>query len=423
MDGTPRDSRSFRQRLRNAYNLKKNWSLLLNRPSDHVAEIDGIRALSIIFVVMAHLVLYLQFFYPPIQHFAATLPRPLRFIENGGFLGVCVFFVISGYLISTILFTEYHKTNQLRLGHFYYRRFLRLMPVYWVCLITGAVAGFPNAQNAWANVLYVNNFLSFDHTFLGWTWSLAVEEQFYFLFPLALLVFFSRKSLHTKPGRLLTVFYLLLIGIPTYIIYHYRLSQPPLDFSSTLFKRFGDLVYVKPYTGFGAILAGIVVSYVENVQQRNQTIANHLARYQLSKILLLLALSGILISFLIGDPGTQQGIVLPNYLLGCYASFFAACVAYVIFYLRSFTTPSVTACKKFLKARFLYVIAQLSYSAYLFHLIILLPTYYLLKKSLPFLSYGQLLVIGAPIVCTLLTLTCVCTYLFIERPFMNFRKK
>lgn len=88
-------------------------------------------------------------------------------------MGVDLFFVISGYLIGTILLSEYRKSGRIQVLRFYARRFMRLTPVYAVVMIIGlyfvhnipreaVLMRFPpwmNADHMWANFLYVNNFL------------------------------------------------------------------------------------------------------------------------------------------------------------------------------------------------------------------------------------------------------------------------
>jgi peptidoglycan/LPS O-acetylase OafA/YrhL len=117
---------------------------------------------------------------------------------QGGFLGVDVFFVLSGFLITTLLADEWRRFGSISLSRFYGRRALRLLPAFWVLLIVCAVwARFtPPAEAALRHkeiVLagcYVINWPSLHQSptpVLGHTWSLSVEEQFYLLWPLILL--------------------------------------------------------------------------------------------------------------------------------------------------------------------------------------------------------------------------------------------
>jgi peptidoglycan/LPS O-acetylase OafA/YrhL len=144
--------------------------------------LDGVRAVAVAAVLLFHA-------NPP------WLP--------GGFLGVDVFFVLSGFLITSLLLTELEARGGLRLGRFYQHRAKRLLPALVVVLVASSLLAITVAQDAAARVredvvasaLYVTNWWYvahgtsyFDTTgrppLLQHLWSLAVEEQFYLLWPL-----------------------------------------------------------------------------------------------------------------------------------------------------------------------------------------------------------------------------------------------
>ncbi len=116
----------------------------------------------------------------------------------GGF-GVTVFFVLSGFLITWLLLKEHAKTGSVSLRSFYVRRTLRIVPVFWAYWLT--VVAFLTLRHkpiAWAHafsaLLYVSNYYSAllgdPENALSHTWSLAVEEQFYLLWPAMFVAFF-----------------------------------------------------------------------------------------------------------------------------------------------------------------------------------------------------------------------------------------
>ncbi|MGW8391276.1 acyltransferase family protein [Pseudoduganella sp. HUAS MS19] len=154
-------------------------------------EIDGLRALAVLPVILFHA--GFQFF-------------------GGGFVGVDIFFVISGYLITTILIHEL-EAGQFSLLHFYERRARRILPALfflllaclpfaWFWLVPDDLKSFSQSLVAVttfaSNILFWQQSDYFDSSAefkpLLHTWSLAVEEQFYLLFPLLLMLFWRRNQ-------------------------------------------------------------------------------------------------------------------------------------------------------------------------------------------------------------------------------------
>ncbi len=132
----------------------------------------------------------------------------------GGYLGVDIFFVLSGYLITSLLIVEWMRFGSVSLGNFYARRALRLLPMVGVLLAAGAFvvvampAGYPERPEPIAFVAvatYWTNWLQIwqfgDAGMFGHAWSLAIEEQFYFVWPplvVLLLMAARRNSMRAK---------------------------------------------------------------------------------------------------------------------------------------------------------------------------------------------------------------------------------
>ncbi len=157
----------------------------------HIPSLDGLRAFSIGLVLFAHVAETPGF---PIDGKAFG-------VSKLGSIGVDMFFVISGFLITLLLIREREKTGDTSLVKFYVRRFFRIMPAYFTflafifllqCLDTVSMRG-----RDWAAVLtYTINFMpngDWPTAPVGHTWSLAVEEHFYMLWPLAFAILGPRR--------------------------------------------------------------------------------------------------------------------------------------------------------------------------------------------------------------------------------------
>lgn len=154
--------------------------------SRYITGFDGLRSLAVIGVILYHL-----------------LPSQMR----GGFLGVPVFFVVSGYLITDLLVQEWKQNGKIRLGKFYIRRMKRLYPALVTMLIASSayITLFQRnllnnlRGNVVSSLLYVNNWWQIEHglsyfdRFAGESpfthiWSLAVEAQNYLLWPIIFIL-------------------------------------------------------------------------------------------------------------------------------------------------------------------------------------------------------------------------------------------
>src|SRR5439155_2931926 len=154
-----------------------------------IPSLDGLRAISITLVLVSHL--------------AGTRNFPLS-ATTGNFLGlgefgVIVFFVISGFLITGLLLDELARTDRIRLGRFYFRRTLRIFPPYYMLIAVLAVAGAAGViqlapHDVARTMTYTSNYYAGRSWFVGHTWSLSVEEQFYLLWPAVLLLAGTRRA-------------------------------------------------------------------------------------------------------------------------------------------------------------------------------------------------------------------------------------
>ena len=186
-------------------------------------DLDGLRAVAVGLVILTH----------------ARWP----WTNNGGDMGVTAFFVLSGYLITSILVGQQARTGRIAIISFYRRRFIRLAPALLglmaFTLIFGLIFGWPTRWQIGliSCLAYVSNWVQvadIDIDPLGHTWSLAIEEQYYLIWPAILIVL---------RGRILTI---AVIGI---------VLASALRIIAT-----GPLEYFSTFTRADAILTGCVVA-------------------------------------------------------------------------------------------------------------------------------------------------------------------
>ena len=191
-------------------------------PVDRWDTLDGVRAAAVSFVLLYHLF---------IAHFFTA-----------GYLGVDVFFVLSGFLITTLLLREHDRDGKISLGRFYARRALRLFPALAAVMAFAGVLAVVSLAPPLAHqtltglpwiALYVGNWGRATGAeslgLMAHAWSLAVEEQFYILWPAALLVL-----LRVRARRQLTALALLAAALAETVyreaLFHHGYSVSRLAF-------------------------------------------------------------------------------------------------------------------------------------------------------------------------------------------------
>jgi len=171
--------------------------------AQHVPALDGLRGVAILLVITHH----------------QLIPLSL----NAGFLGVDLFFVLSGFLITSLLLREFNATNSISLKNFYARRVLRLAPALLIYLAVTLVVTYLLHPDLFTQQLRLVGwslaYLTNWRMALGWDssldptaiiWSLSIEEQFYLLWPPILVLACSLKIKRTEIAIALA---LLIVGI------------------------------------------------------------------------------------------------------------------------------------------------------------------------------------------------------------------
>jgi peptidoglycan/LPS O-acetylase OafA/YrhL len=136
-------------RIRKAFSLRANAASLWERTGQRYAAVDGLRALSMLWVVWTHQCLGLSHFVS-YDAYVRTMERgswPFTLLLHGE-KALDSFFVISGFLIGLMLLAEHERKGRIQLGRFFARRYLRLMPAYAVALAILLAAGNEGADKA-----------------------------------------------------------------------------------------------------------------------------------------------------------------------------------------------------------------------------------------------------------------------------------
>ena len=167
---------------------------------DRIPSLDGLRAISIVLVLFGHLAGTRGF----------PVPASVGNFLNTAELGVHIFFVISGFLITKLLLDELARKHKIAVGRFYLRRTLRIFPPYYAyigVLVLAAAAGWVvlAPQDPLRALTYTTNYDEARSWFVGHTWSLSVEEQFYLLWPAVLLLAKTRRAILIAAGVVLVV--------------------------------------------------------------------------------------------------------------------------------------------------------------------------------------------------------------------------
>lgn len=370
------------ENIKRCWSIKRNARYLFGRTESRYAVLDGVRALSVLWVVLNHTDLYY-----PNHTFSFSNSFPVRFMKNGAY-GVDSFFVLSGFLIYYILNKEYKQKNTVNLSRFYLRRFLRIAPAYYLCLAIFWVLcsrfNQPQYDNCvrywWSNLFFFNNFMPLEHQCMGWAWSIAVEIHYYVISP---FIVYGINRYRTYAKRILygsVVFFTMLRFALTYYFGSYLGGQ----------ENWMQGVYYTPWCRISPFIVGMLTCiHIEEAQiakgtaqgeeeaqkgeeEREETGESgfdagtenrreprrYFALFLLACVILFVT-GGVWAFFNEVDP---MWSIIPALVFG--PLIISIGVAYVIYYLQIYATER-NYLKKFLSLRAMGVIAQLSYGMYL----------------------------------------------------------
>ncbi len=304
--------------------------------------LDHLRALAIILVM--------------IFHYGANTPGWLEPVRKFGWTGVDLFFVLSGYLIGYQLLKEYKNTSSIDFKRFYVKRFFRIIPAYLAVLVLyysiGNLREGTGMPPLWRFLTFTQNYgldtqtqKSFSHA-----WSLCVEEQFYLLLPITIILIFKSRLQKLTPILILT---LIATGFIVRIYNWNEYVQPYLDNgnSKLMMKGLLEKVYYPSHNRMDSLLVGISIAAIFNFKPR---IKNLLTKY--GNFVLIIGIAIFLLASLIGNSIVSYKAMI--YLIPLISLGYG-------FILIGAISPGSILYK--IKSRITFIIATLSYAIYLTH--------------------------------------------------------
>jgi len=287
-------------------------------------QLDGLRTLAVFAVVYSHYV-------PKMYHFEFPL----------GSAGVQLFFVLSGFLITSILLKSREKGLNESLKSFYIRRFFRIFPLYYLLLVLCAITQIETVnQDAKWHWLYLSNIKFFlDNAWPGpgaHFWSLSVEEQFYLAWPFLILM---------APSKNLKKIIFISIGIGVFFW-----ATKPIFFSD--YRLYGVL----PFFNLDSLGAGALLAFIRHT--------NRLLPKEQSTLIWALIPASVVLSI----SAAANFLELSHVLNHCRR------IAMIVFFVwlmarasQGFTTPLV---KSILTNKVMLYLGKISYGIYVWHLFI-----------------------------------------------------
>ena len=357
----------------------------------HVPALDGIRGVAVLLVFISHFHTIVS----PDPFFIEV--TPWNFVNQtfeAGFLGVDIFFVLSGFLITSLLLKERSSNQSGMLSRFYKRRALRLLPALYALLIVSFFVSrwenFPKDiqwRTTWHALLYLNNWnivWNFGATQddLGHLWSLGIEEQFYIAWPIVMITIAALK-IPPKIAVCLTAIFAVVVTWHRLDLWNNGVSWL--------------LLYVRTDARVDSLLIGASFAYV----YRHYRVP--------SKILNLLATSSFI------------GLIYIKYRFG-------SLPLHPFLFPGGFTVIAVLAgtiilaaaegawfANRVLISRPLTIIGKVSYGLYLWHL----PVFFVLGRHVTSGPKPLRILIGIVIASAVTSLS----WYFVEKPFLNIKNR
>ncbi|MCX6534742.1 MAG: acyltransferase [Actinobacteria bacterium] len=365
-----------------------SWARSERNLPAHVVGLDGVRGVAVLLVFISHF----HWILSPDPFL--TKVTPWHFINRtfeAGFMGVDIFFVLSGFLITSLLMKD-RSTNQKNLfKRFYRRRALRLLPALYALLIADFFVSrwenFPGDiqwRTTWHAILFLNNWNIVNNfgeaqNDLGHLWSLGIEEQFYLIWPLTIWLLAKLKI----PSKMMIP----LILFASLVVMVHRTSLWN-DGTSWI------ILYIRTDTRLDSLLIGAMFAYVYRHFQVPSKILNSVATFSLMGL--------IYIKYVLDKSPFifEMGWTIIALLAG----FIILSVAEGVFFVQKvFTWRPLT------------MIGKVSYGLYLWHM----PIFLLFGRHVTSGPKPLRLLIGIILASVVTSLS----WFFIEKPFLNLKNR
>ena len=356
--------------------------------------LDNLRAFAIIMVILFH--------YPRWFEHPAWFPDVLKF----GWTGVDLFFVLSGFLIALQLFAQIKKEGSFSIKDFYIKRFFRILPVYYFVLalyfLFPVLSGDQLLPPLWKFLTFTHNlgFTQFEtHRSFGVVWSLCVEEHFYLLLPVT-LVLLLKKGWLKKAAVLLLILFVAGFIFRLYGWYNIYIPQSNGIENRSLWIQ---TIYYPTYCRLDGLLAGVAIAALYNYLH---SLFSRLSKYANGFIalgLLILTISYFLFNNSIGFGRSIFSFPMVSLGFGCMV--LGAIMPTGILY-------------KW-KSAVLTKIAELSYALYLVHMGVILLTQNIFSE-LGIAKDSNVTFVLSMIFCFAVALI---LHYSIEKPFMKMRNR
>lgn len=319
---------------------------------------------------------------------------------KGGWVGVPLFFVLSGFLIGGQLWKELTSKNNILFWRFILRRGFRIWPLYYFILAAVYILSATNTfepSSLLSNAFFIGNYFK-DNGPISGSWSLATEEQFYILAPLLLIVVNKYKpSVELSFYRKILFMLFFIPIISRFLTWEYLLGMKAYDVNVYM-----KHIYRPFHTNSEGLIAGLIIS---NFYQDKKSIFHKEFKY--FNLIIIMCSLVFIMSFASKVVFNFTGVTL-------------GFSALLVYFLKTNKGKAVD----FFSSDLLYIISKTSFSIYLIHFYVI--KYFLSPNILKNLSFGFRgieIVIASFLVLGISIGISIFLYILVEKPFMQLREK